>query len=240
MDIIGNKEKAVAILNEEATKKKAEQILKEHKNVKTVLKRSKRKGKYRLYFCKIILGSKNTEVIHREHDYILKLDPRKVYFSVRESTERQRIAKLVKSKEKILVMFSGVAPYAIAISKKKPLTEITCVDANPDAIKYAKINVSLNKLGNVSNLKADIRKIKGLGKFDRIIMPLVEKAIDYLDVALKHSKKGTIIHLYGLSNANIEKKIKKVIKKYKIVKKQKVLPYSPRVYKMRYDIKVLS
>jgi len=240
-DVIGNKERAVAVVDKERiTKKLAEDIMKRHKNVKTVLARSKRTGVLRTYRAKIILGSKYTEVIHKEYNYLLKLDPKKVYFSPRESTERQRVAKLVKSKEKVLVMFSGVAPYALAISKKQPSSEIVCVDINSNAIKYAKQNVKLNKLKNISNFCADIRK-KKLGKFDRILMPLPEKAYEYLDIAFKHSKKNSIIHLYGLSDMKLENKVKKVAGniKYKIIKKQKISSYSPRVYKIRIDIKIV-
>ena len=85
-------------------------------------------------------------------------------------------------------------------------------------------------------------------KFDRIIMPLVERAIEYLDVAFLHSKKGAIIHLYGLSNEeenfkDLEERVKEKADiyniKYKIVKKQKVLPYAPHVMKVRLDIRIL-
>ena len=77
-------------------------------------------------------------------------------------------------------------------------------------------------------------------------MPLIEKAIDYLDVAFEHSKKGTIIHLYGLSDGkfkDLERKIKEIAKKckakYKVVGRQDVLPYAPRISKVRLDLKIL-
>ena len=250
-DIIGDKEKSVAIIgiNTKNPKKVAKEIMKRHNSVKSVLQKiAERKDTYRLYPCKLLLGDKNTEVIHKEHGYSIKIDPQRVYFSPSEGTERQRIAKMVKSGENILVMFSGAAPYAIVISKKHPDCKITCIEINVKGIEYSEKNVRLNKLYNIKNICGDVRSIRNIGRFDRIIMPLVETAIEYLDVAFLHSKKGTIIHLYGLSNEkdnfkDLEEKVREKTEiyniKYKIIKRQKVLPYAPRILKVRLDIKII-
>ena len=249
-DIIGNKDRAVALIgvNAKNPKKAAKEIMKRHKNVKSVLqKMSERKDTYRLYPCKLLLGDKNTEVVHKEHGYIIKIDPQKAYFSPRESTERQRIAEMVKPREEILAMFSGACPYPIAIAKKQTLVgKIYAVEINPEAHKYALENIKLNHLEKkIIPILKDVRKAEEVGKVDRITMPLVEKAIDYLDVAFEHSKKGTIIHLYGLSDGkfkDLEEKVKEIAKKckvkYKVVGRQDVLPYAPRINKVRLDIKI--
>jgi len=252
-DIIGGKEKSVALLgvNVENPKEVAEEIMKRHKAVKSVLQKlSERKDTFRLYPCKLIAGEKNTEVTHKEYGCFFKVDPQKAYFSPRESTERQRIAEMVKPREEILVMFSGACPYPIAIARKQTLvSKIYAVEINPAAHKYALENIKLNHVEkkDIPILK-DVREAKDLGKFDRIIMPLVERAIDYLDVAFLHSKKGTIIHFYGLSKKeedfkDLEKRIEEIAKKqdkrYSIIGRQDVLPYAPRIQKVRLDIKVL-
>lgn len=250
-DIIGNKEKSVALLgvNIKNPKKLAKEIMKRHKSVKSVLQKlSERKDTFRLYPCKLLAGEKNTEVIHKEYGFVLKLDPQKAYFSPRESTERQRIAEMVKPREIVFAMFSGVCPYPIAIAKKQTLVgKIYAVEINPAAHKYALENIKLNHLEKkIIPILKDVRKAKEIGKVDRITMPLVEKAIDYLDVAFQHSKKGTIIHLYGLSDGkfkDLEVKAKEIAAKskvkYKIINRQDVLPYAPRISKVRLDIKVL-
>jgi tRNA (guanine37-N1)-methyltransferase len=251
-DIIGNKEKSIALLgvNVKNPKKLAKEIMKRHKSVKSVLKKlSERKDVFRLYPCKLIAGEKNTEVLHKEYGYLLKLDPQKAYFSPRESTERQRIAEMVKPRERVLVMFSGVCPYPIAIAKKQTLVKkIYAVELNPAAHEYALENVKLNHLERkIIPILKNVKETREIGNVDRIIMPLVEKAIDYLDVAFNHSKKGTIIHLYGLSKEakfkDLEEKVKRVAEKhkikYKIVGRQDVLPYAPRIQKVRLDIKII-
>lgn len=165
-DIIGNKEKAIALLgvNVKNPKKIAKEIMKRHKAVKSVLQKlSERKDKFRLYPCKLIAGEKSTEVIHKEYGYLLKVDPQKAYFSPRESTERQRIAEMVKPREEILVMFSGISPFPVSIAKKQKLVgKIYAIEINPQAHKYAIENVKLNKLeGKIIPILGDVRKVLG-------------------------------------------------------------------------------
>jgi len=250
-DIIGGKEKAVAIMDsqpENGEKVAAAEIMERCPSVKSVLmKGSPREGVYRIYSLRLIAGDKNIEVIHKEHGMIFKLDPKKVYFSPRESTERQRVAAMVKKKERVLVMFSGISPFGIAIAKKQPTAEVVCVEINKDAVDYADQNVRLNRAYNVKNYCWDVRDATGLGKFDRILMPLPESAIEFLDVAFAAAKKGAIIHLYGISREKGFKDLKNAValaakqygKKVKVVSAEKVLPYAPFTVKARLDIKML-
>ncbi len=248
-DIIGSREKAVAII-EKGGKKEALEIMRMYPNVKSVLKKQGgRAGIYRVYKMRLLAGDKNTEVLHREYGMIFKLDPRKVYFSPREAEERQRIARSAKEGERILVMFSGVAPYAIAIAKQKNC-EIVCIEINKKAVEYANENIGLNSLaGSVENFCADIKKVYvKLGKFDRILMPLPETASRFLPEAFAVSKKGAVIHLYGISEeknifSDLEGKIKNITKKQKtknkIIHRQKVLPFGVRMWKVRLDLKII-
>ncbi len=249
-DILGSREKAVAIIDipEGLGKKEktiAKALLEVHKNVKSVLKKlSKREGEFRLRKYRFLAGSRNTEVLHRESGCVFKLDPRKVYFSVREGTERERIAEMVRPGEKILVMFGGVAPFAIAMAKEKNV-RVYSVEKNPDAHGYALENVLLNKVGErVVPILGDVREVcKTLGqKFDRILMPLPEKAWEFLDLAFSCSKRGTMIHLYGIedSEGELEKRAREQARKggvkIRIIKKRKILPYSPKTFKVCMEI----
>src|SRR3989344_6958959 len=94
-EIIGNRERAVAIIESSGSIKKdketAKKVCETAKNVRSVLvKLSKRKGRLRKREYKVILGDKHTEVIHKEYGYLIKVDPQVTYFSPRELTERQR------------------------------------------------------------------------------------------------------------------------------------------------------
>ncbi|MEM5804670.1 MAG: methyltransferase [Candidatus Aenigmatarchaeota archaeon] len=250
-DVIGNRNKAVAIMDsrpENGEKAAAKEIMERCPNVKSVLmKGSPREGVYRIYSLRLIAGDKDTEVVHREHGLIFKLDPQKVYFSPRESTERQKMAVMVKPRERVLVMFSGISPFGIAIAKHQPTAEVVCVEINKEAHDYAEQNVRLNRAYNVKNYCWDVRDATGLGKFDRILMPLPESAVNFLDVAFASAKRGAIIHLYGISREKGFRDLKSAValaakqcgKRIRIVSAHKVLPYAPFTVKARVDIKML-
>ena len=252
-DVIGSKEGAVAIIEiPENLKKKdktiAKTLMKVHKNIKSVLKKeSPRKGEYRLRKYRVLAGDKNTEVIHKESGCRFLLDPIKTYFSVREGTERIRISKKIKKGERVLVMFGGIAPFPIIFARKTKADKIYSVEINPEAHKYAEKNIILNKVGDkVIPILGDVREVcKALDeKFDRILMPLPESAHEFLDVAFSCSKKGTIIHLYGIvkSFEELEEKVKEISKKtkrkYKIENREEVLPYGPGINKVCLEIQV--
>jgi len=250
-EVIGGKEKAIAIVEIKPELKKKEKLIAKtimelSKNIKSVLKKvSGREGEYRIKKYKLILGSKNTEVVHKESGCLFKLDPRKVYFSAREGSERERISKLIKKGEKVLVMFSGIAPYSIIIAKKSKAERVYSIEINPHAHKYAEENIILNKVGNkVIVLEGDVNKIcpKLKEKFDRIIMPLPRKGYLFLDLAVKYVKKNGIIHFYYYGDKNNlygcgEEVIKKLKRKNKIINKKIVLPYGPNKWKVVFDIK---
>jgi len=257
-EIIGSREKAVAIVEipKELEEKKeliANAIMKLNKNVKSVLRKaSGRKGELRLRNFELIAGDENTEVIHKEHGRLFKLDPRKVYFSPREANERQRIAKQVKAGENVLVMFSGVMPYGIVIAKVQPkVKKVVGIELNQAAHEYAKENVRINKVSHlVIPLLGDVReKWKELKeKFDRIVMPLPFGSENFLDIAFKCLKKGGIIHFYSLGKEEnlfedaikiIEEKAREEGKEIKILEKKKLFPYKPRARKICIDFKVI-
>jgi tRNA (guanine37-N1)-methyltransferase len=254
-DIIGNKDKAVAIIDipEKLIRKKgmiARALMKKHKNVKSVLlKQSPRKGVYRTYDMKLISGDSNTEVMHVENGCRFLLDPRKVYFSQREATERQRIIEKIKDNENVMVFFAGIGPFAIEIAKKTKAGNVIGIEINPKAVDYFEKNVELNKIKNITIIEGDVRNEAKhfYGMCDRVLMPLPEKSIEFLDDAVKCLKKSGFCHMYCFSDENkiadAKKKIRAVARKNRIKIKftgmQRVLPYGPAIYKYRVDFQVL-
>jgi len=256
-DIVGSKEKAVAIVEvpEGADEKRiAEEIIRKHKNVKSVLKKiSERRGEYRTREYELITGDGNTEVAHKEYGCLFKLDPQKVYFSPRELTERQRIAKQVKPKEKVMVMFGGIAVISVIIAKVQPeVDKIYSVELSPEANKYAIENVRINGVGHkVILIEGDVKKKcqTYYGKCDRVAMPLPLGSESFLDIAVNCLKKeGGIIHFYNWGESNnpfekaesiIHETLTKLGRKYEIINKKKVLPYSPRKWKIILDLKII-
>lgn len=257
-DIIGSREKAIAIVEipPELEGKKyiiAEAIMQIHKNVKIVLRKlSERKTVYRIREYEVLLGDEDTEVIHKEYGIRLKLDPRKVYFSPREATERLRIARQVMPGETVMVMFAGVGPYALMIVKHQPLVDkVIAIELNPYAYKYMVENVKINKMETkIIPILGDVRdKSKDwFGLCNRVVMPLPKGAYKFLDEAFQCLKiEGGTIHFYfwareeDISREAIEHiwgYAWKYKKKIKILDLRKVLPYAPGVYKICVDFRV--
>ncbi len=257
-DIIGSREGAVAIIElpEELNpyeKVVAEALMKTHKNVRSVLRKlSGRTGAYRLREFKLLLGEDNTEVIHKEHGCLFKLDPRKVYFSPREATERVRIAKQVKPNELILVMFSGVGPYPIIIAKKQPqVRKIYAIELNKEAHQYCIENIKLNKLENkIVPFLGDVREICPTlaENFHRVVMPLPKGAYQFLDLAIPRLRRGGILHFYHWASeedlfTEAEKLVKEAAERFgreiKVLNRVRVLPYKPRTWKICIDAEIL-
>ena len=242
-DVVGD----IAIFNffpEELKSKEkriAECLLKLHKNIKVVAKKSgKYSGRLRKPKIAILAGEKRRETTHKESGCTFKLDIEKCYFSTRTGTERIRIAKQIKKGESVLVMFSGVGAFPIIISKNSKAKEIYGVELNKIAHKYAQENIKLNKADNVSLFQGNVKKItpKIKKKFDRILMPLPKTAENYIPLALKYLKQKGTIHLYSFAKEKEFNEIKeRYKKKFKSVKIIKAGNYSPRVYRICLDLK---
>jgi len=177
---------------------------------------------------------------------LFKLNIEKCYFFFFFSGERLEIAKKIKSKEKVLVMFSGVGPYSVVIGKLSKCRKVVSVELSKQCNKYARENVRLNKLENVEIIQGDVKKIvpKLREKFDVIVMPRPQLKEIFLKEAFKVSKKGTRIYYYdfGRDLGKVLEKIfresKKVRKKIEVMKVKKAGEIAPYKYRFRIDFVV--
>jgi tRNA (guanine37-N1)-methyltransferase len=189
-------------------------FLRRHKGITTVLEKVEGfSGELRMHKTRHLAGMKTKEATYKENECVFKFNVDKTYFSPRLSNERKiisdEVVRLVKKKTSILVMFAGISPYPIVIAKKlkqkKVNARVYANELNEDANRYAEKNVVLNKLkdyvvlleGDAKKLPQIISKKKAPKKFDIILMPRPNIDETFLDVALKLSKKGTIIFYHG-------------------------------------------
>ena len=225
-------------------------ILKRHKHVKTILRKvGEVEGIYRVAKYEVLYGGE-TETIVKEHGCRFLVDPTKVYYSVKLSGERERIAKLVKPGERVLVMFAGVGPYAIVIAKLAKPKEVIGVEINPKAVEYFRKNVVLNKVQDIVKIyEGDVRDVvpKLEGKFDRILMPAPYSAEDFVYLLKDKVKIGTYVHYYTFAGEEEEddilpRKVENLFKRYgMIIKIEKIKAcgsYAPRVYRYVVDLKI--
>ncbi len=234
-------------------KKIAHALISIHKNVHVVAKKlGSMEGKFRVRPLKIILGESRTETEYKESGCKIKLDVAKVYFSVRLSHERERIAQLIKPKENVLVMFAGVGPFALVAAKKNQDANIVGIELNPIAAEYFKQNIRLNKLKNCQAIQGDVRKVipdRFIRWADRILMPLPKSAEDFLDVAFIAAKNGAVIHFYNFGKEEIafeeaKDKIKKAAAKngvrFQVLDQRIVRPYAPRIVQVATDFRIIK
>ncbi len=253
-DVIGDI--AIIKIPDELLDKKeliAAQILKSMKNVRTVLRQvSDVQGEYRIRELSLVAGEEKYETIYKESGCLFKVNVKDVYFSPRLSTERERIAELVKDGEVILNMFAGIGTFSIIIAKKKKCL-VESVDLNPNAIELAKESLKLNKhlRGIINPILMDAGKYAALNSdaFDRVLMPLPERAKDFLPPAVEASRDGGIIHYYThvplhdfKDNSVIESELSKMklSKKLQLVSWRKVREVGPRYIQAVADLQVYS
>lgn len=253
-DILGN----IAVLKFDwetpmGTKKKdALAYLKAHKNVRTVLEKSEGfKGRLRTMKTKYLAGEKNLEALYKENGCEFRFNVESCYFSSRLAAERCEIAKLVKKNEDVLVLFGGVAPFAVVIAKLAKPKRVVSIELGRECSKYAAMNVKRNKLDKiVSIVQGDVRKKlpKMKEKFDRIVMARPNLSDSFLDVAFPRVKKNGVIHYYGFYEESkldemkemIMDEAKKAKKKIKILKIKKAGDIGAYKFRYRADIKVLN
>ncbi len=233
-DTIGNI--AILEIDKELVKKQkliAKTLLRINKNIKTVLKKSgEHKGIFRTQKLKYLGGKNTKEAIHKENNTTIKFDVEKVYFSVRLATERKRIIKQIKPDEEILVMFSGCCPYPLTIAKNTKAKEITAIEINPIAHKYALENIKLNKIHNIIALKGDVKKVIP-NIYHHIIGLKASDIRKELETRLKLNPKIVELHLFETDLFSGIKKLEKTIQ-YLQRKHITVRLHMPFKYKGKY------
>jgi tRNA (guanine37-N1)-methyltransferase len=185
----------------------AKTIMAIQKNVKTVLiQESPVAGDFRLRRLTHVAGEHKTSTTHKESGCVFSVDVEKCYFSPRLSHERSRIAGMVKPKETVVNMFAGVGCFSVIIAKQVDTVKVFSIDVNPAAIQFMQENIRLNRVyDKVIPLLGDSKEIisNRLQRVaDRVLMPLPEKALEYLPCAVSALKaSGGWIHYYGFEHA---------------------------------------
>lgn len=236
----------------------AEAIMSIHREVKAIwLQTSSVSGDFRLRKLKFLLGKRKSVTIHREYGCIFKVDLEKVYFSPRLSYERLRIARLIRPREVILNMFAGVGCYSIYIAKHSEAMKVFSIDINPFAINFLKENIGLNRVADrIFPIQGDAKQVintEFLNMANRVLMPLPEKAYQYLDSALSALKpmEGWI-HYYDFQHAlkdedpvdkvkvKVSKKLHRLGVPFQVEFGRIVRSIGPRWYQVVLDIHISS
>ncbi len=183
-----------------------EGIMEINPHLRLVLRKSGQvSGTFRTRDYETIAGEGDTETVHEEFSCLFRLDVTKVYFNPRLSHERMRVARQIKGGECVLDMFAGVGPYSILIAKTQHDSQIYSADINPEAFRYLKHNILLNRVADqVTPLLGDAGRLvetKLRGTANRVIMNLPSESNKFLPAAVQALKEeGGIIHYYTFAS----------------------------------------
>ncbi|MEM0475192.1 MAG: class I SAM-dependent methyltransferase family protein [Candidatus Norongarragalinales archaeon] len=234
-------------------KRIAQALLASNNRIKTVLqKTSGRQGDFRLQRVRWLAGARRFTTIHKENNCLLRVDLRRTYYSPRLSTERARVASLVKQNERVLVPFAGVGPFVLPIARQGKAAEVVAIELNPAAARLLKENVCLNRASDrVRVIQGDAARVMASREFrgwaDRIVMPLPHTARSFLPSALKALKRGGTIHFYRIvlktqGATELEREAREACaqagKKFKKLGSRRVIVFSPSRAEFVLDFKV--
>ena len=210
---------------------------------------------FRTRELEVVWGDESLRTTYRESGCIFKTDLKRMFLSPRLSYERMRIAKQVLPGETVINMFAGVGCYSIVIGKHSKPWKVYSIDVNPSAFQYLVENIQLNKVETlVVGLQGDSKEVIEMGLqdvADRVLMPLPELALEYLDYALLALKPvGGWIHYYGFEHAKknehpvhqaekrVSNKLVKLCDNFRVDCGRVVRTVGPRWYQVVLDLKV--
>jgi len=242
----------------------ARELLQEIPRIKVVYRQSSPvSGDYRLRELEWLAGERRSITTYKEHGCLVEVDVQKDYFSPRLARERTIIATQVKNRELatrtgeyIVNMFAGVGTFSLRIARETSLSKIFSIDMNPDAFNRMFRNVLTNKMlnriicvyGDATNLVENLLRRRA----DRILMPLPEKAIQYLEPALRALKnEGGVINLQNFvyagketspiesSRTPLQTKLQSLNCDYEIEDERVIRSVGPGWYQVAHDLRAI-
>jgi len=146
-----------------------------------------------------LAGERRTTTRYVESGCSFRVDVSRVYFSPRLSFERRRVAGVCRKGETVVNMFAGVGTFSIVMARLAGVKKVYSIDCNPAAYELMVENVEMNGMaGRVVPLMGDAKDfVQSLrGTADRVLMPLPELAIDYMEHAVRYLSGRGWLHVY--------------------------------------------
>jgi tRNA (guanine37-N1)-methyltransferase len=210
------------------------------------------KGDYRVRDLEFLAGENRTVTEYKEHACRFKVDVARTYFSPRLSTERLRIAKMVGGSETIVNMFAGVGTYSVVIARTSETCRVYSIDSNSAASKLDKVNAKLNKVDDrvisICGDATEVIKEQLVGRANRVLMPLPERAKEFIEPAVLALKQQGVIHYFAHVKADSKKASKELgladandaFQKYDhdVMGVTVVREVGPRIYQIVADVSV--
>lgn len=213
--------------------------------VKRIVKLGRINGLKREPDVEVLVGD-STETIHRENHCFFKLDVAKIMWSKGNTTERQRIAKIVNDGEIVVDMFAGIGYFSIPIAVHSRPNKIYSIEINPVSYSYLEENIALNKVETIIKpIFGDCKEVAPKGVADRVLMGYIGNTHEYLESAMKIVKPGGIIHYHESvpDLLKFKRPPNRIIdaangRDVEILNKRIIKKYSPGVYHVVIDARI--
>jgi len=202
-------------------------------------------GQMRQPMREMIAGD-NTETIHRENGCLFKLDAMQIMYSQGNLAERKRMSKLGNG-EIVVDMFAGIGYFSIPIAVHSKPLKIISIEINPVSFGYMRENIRLNRVDNIIEpVEGDCALVTPRGIADRVIMGYFD-AHPYLEKGISALMHGGILHYHEAVPEAVEQRpvnrivetAGKLARKVEIIEARKVKKYSPGVWHVVVDAKIL-
>ncbi len=212
----------------------------------TVLEKGFVSGEFRIPYYKKIIGN-GFVTIHKENGIFYKIDLSKVMFSSGNIAERIRMAHVSSPDEVIIDMFSGIGYFTLPLAKYGK-SMVWALEKNPNSYELLLENINLNRLtGRVFPVNTDCLDFDPDFKAERIVMGYFSDDEKFLLKALDMIKDGGIIHYHNTvpekSESSFKKDIEAILskkgRKLEPVYYRKIKKYSPGVWHVVFDFKVI-
>jgi len=183
-----------------------------------------------------VAGSGPWRTRHRENGVELDVDVERAYFSPRLAREHARVAEEVRSDERVYDLCCGVGPFAVTIAHLGRASEVTAVDANPDAIEL--LRSTLARVPNRDRVRALCVPLEeflpAATAVEKVVMNLPHEGIKYLPSVARTTAPGGRLYYYEVaSRTEFESRGTTLVKllspvgAFTVVAQRVVHPYSP-------------
>ncbi|MBU6996534.1 MAG: class I SAM-dependent methyltransferase family protein [Theionarchaea archaeon] len=209
-------------------------------DVKTVLRKGRIHGNYRVPDSMVIAGSE-TVTTHKENSILYQLDLSQVMFCSGNIHERIRVSTFPPH-EKVVDMFAGIGYFTLPIAKYCH-SHVQALEKNEHAYRFLCENIVQNNVAHlVTPHLMDCSEYEGLA--DRVIMGH-PRAHAYLEKAFALVDRGVLVyHEFapeGRSNRAIERltsAARKAGKEVSIEGMRRIKKYSPGVWHIVCDARI--
>jgi tRNA (guanine37-N1)-methyltransferase len=159
---------------------------------------------------------------------------------------------MVNDDEIIVNMFAGVGTYSVVIARTNRTCRVYSIDSNLAASELDAVNAKLNKVQDrIVTIHGDAAKViegRLAATADRVLMPLPEKAKEFVDSAVLAIRERGTIHYFAHVKADGKKACQdlglkdaqEAFAKYrhKVTGVRVVREVGPRIYQIVADVSV--